>query len=328
MSVDPVLIVQVALVAALFVCYGVYTGWRRPKARRLSAAYMLPLVSFILKQKVEKGEVEEAVRASKEEALVFPSDDFLTGLYNFFESPKPSFRTLFERYQKDGSLPSAEEFKPGKWYQGKPRLYALLALLGPLLAPVVAPLVWLWGTVSHFYRRMNTMRLGSVFGSLLAYEDDDDDDPDPFITDRNSLFHTEDRRSRIAKAGVVLVPSVIYLLMDVQLLFSWSRKLGVTVFVLLCLSTVGCLFYVLYVFYQQYSWKRYWKTKLLEALAKAEHGGSDGDFHKALTFLEYIEGEPDYPIPGTLAAYTGVWAFGHKAVDFIAAFFRDQMPYV
>jgi len=63
----------------------------------------------------------------------------------------------------------------------------------------------------------------------------------------------------------------------------------------------------LFILWQQ-SWKDYWQNKHLEVMALAEREANHDLFNRAMIFKDYIESQPDIPIPGNLTLYAVVYS--------------------
>ncbi|HEU5296115.1 MAG TPA: hypothetical protein VFU71_15145 [Burkholderiaceae bacterium] len=126
--------------------------------------------------------------------------------------------------------------------------------------------------------------------------------------------HTEYRKDFVGKAAMIAITNIVA---AGGVAYFAPKGAGVPwlagtavplVAALLCVGAIGLLAL------QQKSWKEIWTDRFLEIMAAAEHKGDHDLFLRAFSYYSHTEAQPDIPIPGRLALYTGFFSAAQGAV--------------
>ena len=122
------------------------------------------------------------------------------------------------------------------------------------------------------------------------------------------IIHTELRKNHFSKEMLILFANIFFLIIALQFIFPRCAFWG---FLISIPTGIGIAFSIIHMslfIYWQQSWKDYWQYKLLDIMAFAERKNNLNLFNKAMSFNEYIESQPDIPIPGSSGFYAAVYS--------------------
>jgi hypothetical protein len=91
-------------------------------------------------------------------------------------------------------------------------------------------------------------------------------------------------------------------------LVPWSPTWGYAAAALLSLSITLTLAGLFLLVWWHVAWKDFWQEKLLEVMALAGKRGDHDLFNRAMFLRNYIESQPDIPVPGSLGFYAVVYS--------------------
>jgi hypothetical protein len=177
----------------------------------------------------------------------------------------------FDRLHNSGVLPTVEDF------EGSPLWHNLLILL---FAPLTSPLI--------------------TFMML--------DEERKYRFKR--LMHTEMRKNIFSKYIILLSGNLIALFTALILVFPKSAGWGYVILIIGTISTITSLIGMAANVWWQMSWKEFWQDKLLDVMAKASVGTEKNHdiFNRAMILKNYIESQPDVPLPGNFGFYVSIYS--------------------
>ncbi|HYM75897.1 MAG TPA: hypothetical protein VE377_07955 [Candidatus Dormibacteraeota bacterium] len=138
---------------------------------------------------------------------------------------------------------------------------------------------------------------------------------------RNNLVrikHTEYRKDGSSKCMLFLASSALMAIAAPEILRGRGRIVGMLFIVAGLVGTLASLGCLAVTIAQQQSWRAYWTDRLLEIMAVAEHEKNHDLFNRAMILNNYVDSQPDIPVPGRLGAYTAVYS-GIQAVILLAS---------
>lgn len=122
------------------------------------------------------------------------------------------------------------------------------------------------------------------------------------------IRHTEIRKNYISKSFLTFFANIFYLFVTFQFILPKSSLLGISIMILASIGIVASIINVLaYLLWQQF-WKDYWQSTLLDIMGAATKMNDHGLFNRALILKNYIESQPDIPIPGSLGFYLIIYS--------------------
>ena len=178
-------------------------------------------------------------------------------------------------YRDTGKLPPLSKF------QGSTLLENLVAML---LAPLVGPLLTIW--------RLEVEKKYKI----------------------SRVTHTEIRKNFFSKFTFLLAVNLFVVVLSLLFLVPRFPRWGYALVILTSISSLACLVGMSAYVWWQMNWKDYWQDKLLEVMAVADKKRDDKNkpdhdlFNRAMILRNYIQSEPDIPIPGSLGFYTIVYS--------------------
>jgi hypothetical protein len=132
------------------------------------------------------------------------------------------------------------------------------------------------------------------------------------------IKHTEYRRNLFSKIMMLLAVNLVLAIGASALMNSYPGWIAAFLVVAGLVGVIACLIGLAALVAQQYAWKLYWRERLVELMAVAEHGKNHEVFTRAMIVSNLVDAQPDVPFPGRLALYTGIYS-GVQVVILLAA---------
>jgi hypothetical protein len=122
------------------------------------------------------------------------------------------------------------------------------------------------------------------------------------------IKHTEYRRNLFSKIMMLLAVNLLLTVGASAVMSRYPGGIGVILGVAGLAGVVACLIGLAVLVAQQYAWKFYWRDRLIELMAVAEHRKNHDVFTRAMILANHVDAQPDVPFPGRLALYTGIYS--------------------
>jgi hypothetical protein len=122
------------------------------------------------------------------------------------------------------------------------------------------------------------------------------------------LKHTEERRNWFSKYVITISSCVFALILALLFIVPRSRFWGFSISILISLSIMTMLVGLSALVWWQIAWKEFWQDRLLEVIARAGKKGDHDLFNRAMILKNYVESQPDIPIPGNLGFYAVIYS--------------------
>jgi hypothetical protein len=186
---------------------------------------------------------------------------------------------LLKRLQQyfDGKSPYEVSLERADPSQSSTLTIFCIAVVAVLLAPVVVPVIF----------------LAEVYPGK------------PFRRER--IETTEVRQQNFSITVILAVPNLLLVALGIALAgdhFWWAlAALAVGGLNMLLLIITAAQLIV-----EQQRWKRFWQESFLAIMAAAERTDDHELFNRALLLHNYIDGQPDTPVPGNLGLYAVVYS--------------------
>jgi hypothetical protein len=124
---------------------------------------------------------------------------------------------------------------------------------------------------------------------------------------RERIETTEVRQQGFSITLILLVPNLLLVALGIVLApnhFWWALAALVVGGMNVLLSLIAGAVLIMH----QQRWKRFWQETFLSVMAEAERRDDHDLFNRALLLHNYIEGQPDTPIPGSLGFYAVLYS--------------------
>jgi hypothetical protein len=122
------------------------------------------------------------------------------------------------------------------------------------------------------------------------------------------IKHTEYRKNLFSKILMLLAVNLVLTVGAFALMGRYPGGMAILLFGAGLVGVVACLVGLVFLTVQQNAWKMYWRDRLLELMAVAEHGKNHDVFTRAMALASHVDAQPDVPFPGRLALYTGIYS--------------------
>lgn len=121
------------------------------------------------------------------------------------------------------------------------------------------------------------------------------------------IKHTEYRKNLFSKIMMLLASNLVLAVGAFALMNHYSGWVAPLLVAAGLVGVIACLVGLVILVAQQYAWKIYWRDRLLELMAVAEHGKNHDVFTSTMALASHVDAQPDVPFPGQLALYTGIY---------------------
>ena len=122
------------------------------------------------------------------------------------------------------------------------------------------------------------------------------------------IRHTELRKNYFSKDMLLLFVNIFYLFLLFQFIFPIYPCLTLLFSAPMIIGIGLSVIHMATFIYLQQSWKEYWQVKFLDVMAIAENKDNHDLFNRAMIFKDYVESQPDIPIPGNLGFYAVIYS--------------------
>ena len=120
------------------------------------------------------------------------------------------------------------------------------------------------------------------------------------------ILHTEMRKNYVSKNVIAIFSCCMFIVVATSLIVPrWPRQ-GWVIVAACSIATLCAVIEMIFYVWHQTEWKDYWQEKLSDVMASAAKEKNHDLFNRALALRNYIELQPDVPVPATVAFYGGV----------------------
>lgn len=136
------------------------------------------------------------------------------------------------------------------------------------------------------------------------------------------IKHTEYRRNLFSKIMMLLAVNLVLTVGASAFMNGYLSGMGAVLVVAGLAGVIACLVGLAVLVAQQNAWKVYWRDRLVELMAVAEHGKHHDVFTRAMILSNHVDAQPDVPFPGRLALYTGIYSCVQAVILLLAKAFQ------
>ena len=122
------------------------------------------------------------------------------------------------------------------------------------------------------------------------------------------IKHTEYRKNLFSKIMMLLAVNLVLIVGALSIIQGYSGWVGPLLLLAGLMGVMACLVGLAVLVAQQYAWKIYWRERLLELMAIAEHRKNHDVVTRAMVLSSHVSAQPDVSFPGRLALYTGIYS--------------------